>query len=353
MSQPARETPEEQDPPAFAAPGGLDPIAIGSWAFRIFGAFVLVMGVIATFEDPAGIAAIVFGLVFVGVGVLVKRLFAAPEGKRAVSIAGPAVPITTSTGATGARAQGYRIFVPQEASEAEVEAARRRFLAEQWAQRADWAAGRLEHDTAQTAVWLAFGGGLWSLLAGVLWVVAALSEDAVIGFAAVGCSLVAGGLLLAAGWAWLRARKFPPSQLVLARTPALLGGRLAAEVHTGVAAAAGPEGGFKVELECVHRWEERRARAGSSSQTLYHRDVLWRTERVVAGEVGAHPPYPLTVPIDLELPGDAPSATLIPSSEGIVWVLSIHGDVPGLDYRASFELPIFAPADDPTGGSAA
>src|SRR5690606_25983780 len=98
------------------------------------------------------------------------------------------------------------------------------------------------------------------------------------------------------------------------------------------------------------RWEERRSDGSAGARTVHHRDVLWRTEVVIAGEVGDHPPYLLTLPIDLELPADAPSAALVPSSEGSVWDLTVHGDLPGLDYRASFELPIFAPADDPTGG---
>ncbi len=351
LSEPTRDAPEEPDPPVQDPLGGLDLITLGSWTFRLFGAAVVVMATIATFEDPAAIAGIVFGLVFVGIGVLMKRLFATPEGKRAVSITGPTIPIQTHTGATGARRQGYQILVPADASEAEVEDASRRFLAEQWAQRADWAAGRLEHDNTQRAWLLAFGAGVWSVISVVLWIVAAVSEDPVIRLAAIGCSLVTGALLLGAGVAWLRSRKFPPSVLVLARTPVLLGERLVAELQTGVAAAAGPADGFHVELECVHRWEERRSAGSGETHTHRHRDVLWRTEVVIAGEVGAHPPYPLTLPIDLELPTDAPSAALISSSEGIVWALSVHGDVPGLDYRASFELPIFAPADDPTGGA--
>ncbi len=320
-------------------------ITVGSWAFKGFGVLTALMGVVAAFDEPAGLVAIPFGLVFFGAGVLMKKLFAPPPGKQAVTVGGDEGPIRTPEGRPGRLAQGFVLHVDAGASESEVEAERQRWRLERWAGREDWAAGRIEDDSGDRFGFFACGAALWAFMAVVVGVVALASGDGIIGLAAAAIGGVA--LVLAGGavWAKLHARKFPPSVLVLKRTPALLGQRLQGEVRTGVSPERYPQDGFEVELECVRRYE---VSGSGDSGRQRRRDVLWRTAQRMAGDIPRDAPDRVVLPLDLELPSGLPSATLPRSNDGILWELSVHAALPGLDYRVSFALPVFDPAEDPT-----
>ena len=50
-----------------------------------------------------------------------------------------------------------------------------------------------------------------------------------------------------------------------------------------------------------------------------------------------------TVRVKFPLPSDQPATTLGGSHDGITWELVISAAMPGLDYGASFELPVLEP----------
>src|SRR5690606_24939753 len=133
--------------------------------------------------------------------------------------------------------------------------------------------------------------------------------------AAGGVSLMTLGWIGALVRRLLHARQFSASHFVLAATPAYLGERLRGTVLTGVPFQAGPAEPFRLQLECVHAWEERSTAPGRDRQTHHHRDVLWRTSAQVAGvsspELGR-----LAVAVDLDLPADRPAATAGFDGEG-------------------------------------
>jgi hypothetical protein len=69
--------------------------------------------------------------------------------------------------------------------------------------------------------------------------------------------------------------------------------------------------------------------------------VLWQDERREPGHVGARSAHVL-VPVRFALPADRPATTL-GGGEGIAWELEVFAAMPGLDYRATFTLPILPP----------
>src|SRR5690606_34636963 len=77
------------------------------------------------------------------VGRLARRVFAPPEGTRAVEVTGYEAGIETEEGMRGTRRQASIIHVDANATDAEVEAAKAEWLREQWQMRPDWAAGRI------------------------------------------------------------------------------------------------------------------------------------------------------------------------------------------------------------------
>jgi hypothetical protein len=310
---------------------------IGGYVFMGFGTLVVAMGIVTVMDDPAGFFAILFGLVFVAAGFLTRRLFAVPEGKKAVAVEGHAADIATRDGRGGTRTQSSVIHVDENATEAEVAAARAAWLRARWAERPDWAEGVIRSDDVKHGGLAVLAAGLWSVFAlGALG--AALIWGDIAWLVAVGAGVVALGFIVNAARMTLRRRKFGDSRLRLERTPLALGGRLAGEVATGVPRGMRLADGFAVTLRCVHRWEETTG-SGDNRRSHMRRDTLWETTARHPGATRAGSGG-VVVPVAFALPGDQPPATLGGGNEGIVWELSVSASVPGIDYAASFELPV-------------
>lgn len=313
---------------------------IGGHVFMGFGALVAVMGVVTSFDDPAGIFAILFGLVFVGAGYLMRRLFAVPEGQKAVAIEGHTAGIATWDGRAGTRSQSSVIQVDADASETEVAEARAAWLRARWAERPDWVAGTIRSDDAKHGGLARLAAGLWSAFA-LAALVAALIWGDIAWLVAAGSALVALGLMVNAVRMALRRRKFGDSVLRLAQTPLALGGQLEGEVTTGVPRRMRLADGFAVAVRCSHRWQETTG-SGSTRRTRYRRDTLWETSTRHPGATHAGSDG-VTVPIAFALPENQPPATLGGGNEGILWELSVVASVPGIDFAATFELPVLDP----------
>ena len=99
-------------------------VRYGAWAFYGFGAFVVLMGVITVLDDPAGFIAILFGLIFIGAGWAMGRLFQTPAGKRRVAASADSFSARRHDGRVSAHTSVVTIDVDEDASEAEVAAAR-------------------------------------------------------------------------------------------------------------------------------------------------------------------------------------------------------------------------------------
>lgn len=316
------------------------PTVVGA-VFGVFGLAIVAVGIGLTVDDPAGLFVIGFGLVFVGVGYLAWRLFRTPPGMKAVAVSSLTV---------GGRSQTTLIHVDADASEAEVEAARAGWTAEQLAARPDWAAGRIAADEARGRNVMFYAAGLWAVLAVGLGAAAWFAADDFFWFAAAIAGLGAIGLAVGGIVRRRRLAKFGASHLVLAALPARLGATLEGRVESGIGPRAAPAGGFTVTLRCVHRYE-RTVRTGDNRRTERHRDVLWQAETQAEGRhVARHPG--LVVPVAFDVPADQPASTL-GGGDGILWELAISAAVPGLDYAATFELPVLAPEATPPARSPA
>jgi hypothetical protein len=98
---------------------------------------------------------------------------------------------------------------------------------------------------------------------------------------------------------------------------------------------------FSVTLDCQEVWE------GVRQST--HRSVVWRDEAIVGAELLGRDSSGVYVPVSIAIPADARPT----SEEGvrpIEWHLTVSAARPGLDYGASFEVPVFAargPVPDP------
>jgi hypothetical protein len=200
-----------------------------------------------------------------------------------------------------------------------------------WLHVAEWDQGRIRNAPAkQTAVGLGVFAFVW--LAVVIG--AALlargrddlrSHPAVLVFLGlfglIGLGLVAGTIYFA-----IAGRKFGPATLEMGSVPGVLGGWLRGNIAMPEEVPGGCEA--RVRLLC---W---RNSTGSSRFS----DDAWSED--AAAMTGASVPVAFRIPFNLpesDLPG-------MPARGGmrVTWLLSIATSLPGVDYSAVFEVPVFA-----------
>ncbi|MEQ9641094.1 MAG: hypothetical protein RIM84_13815 [Alphaproteobacteria bacterium] len=309
---------------------------VAGYVFMGFGAIAVAGGIVLTFDDPGGIALIVFGLVFIGAGWLARRLFATPDGMKKVAVTSH----TLST-QTGSRNQTTYIHVPEDASDDEVAAARADALAGEVESRDDWASGRIEAQESRAGNWYFIAAILWSVLCVILAVVAWLWE-AFIWLPAAAVGVCAVGLWVLAVRNRMRQQKFGVSHFAVDQMPARPGGPLTGTIETGVSKASPPADGFRVRLRCLHRYESQ-VRMGNSERHSTRRvtDVKWEGEAAVAGHASARHDG-LTVAVAFDLPADQPVSTAWHSTNGVRWELEVSAAMPGIDYKATFVVPVQA-----------
>jgi hypothetical protein len=215
-----------------------------------------------------------------------------------------------------------------------IEALREAHADTPWLWRTDWAVGRVDDATRQTA-WFAWAFAiLWNLIgfpAGFFGVRESLQKGnhaALLGllFPAIGI-----GLLIWAVRATLRYRRYGASRLDLTTLPGVIGHTLTGTVR--LVESLRPEGGFRVTLTCLRRYQTGSGRTRSTSETIY-----WQEERQIPG-VGA------TIPFAFAIPADARPCDDSNPADRVVWRLQVDADVPGVDYSSAFEVPVFRTAE--------
>ncbi len=210
---------------------------------------------------------------------------------------------------------------------------------EPWRRRADWVRGEIEEEGGRTLGRSAVSAALLTAIAAGFGVAGWFGDGFFWFFA-----LVVGGVALALAWGAVRQtlqqRRFGRSVLVLQQTPLRAGERLAGRVRTGIP-RIDPAPRFRVQLECVRRWKEEHG-SGEDRETKHHREIVWSDGQVAAGALQAGPggAVALAVPVDFTLPVQRLATTAIEGGDGIAWELTLNAELPGLDYRVTFALPM-------------
>jgi hypothetical protein len=199
-----------------------------------------------------------------------------------------------------------------------------------WLWRADWASGVVT-DSSHAEMWTAWAfSALWNLVSlpsAVLGVRKGLEEGNRLALIALLFPAVGLGLIAWAVRATLRYRRYGASRFELATRPAVVGHTLGGTVRTP--SDLRPPEGFHVVLSCI-----RRETTGSGKNRSTTEHLLWQDDRRTMGGPGG-------LPVAFAIPHDA-----IPSDPGtpndrVLWRLEVTGEVPGVDYAAAFEVPVF------------
>jgi hypothetical protein len=208
---------------------------------------------------------------------------------------------------------------------------------EPWRRRHEWREGRVRfHVPALALVVLWAFAGLWN---GVLLLVGAIvflhtpgasSRAGILAF--LGLFLAAGAFLVVlAGRATLQRRRFGDSTFEMARIPFALGGR----VEGWVRAPAGlrDASAIRLTLDCV-------------DVPRYQSDLMptvrWRDQVSVPLSAIDFGSDKARIPVSIEVAADQPSSTVSAGgSAHVEWRVTVEAEMPGTDYRAVFDVPVF------------
>jgi hypothetical protein len=208
---------------------------------------------------------------------------------------------------------------------------------EPWLWRPDWAAGRIESSLRARMLTVGAFSIFWNLIAfAVACAVISQAVDEgnktallVLAFPAIGLGLLAWAIRLA-----LRHRRYGVSVLRLATVPEVIGRLLRGTIVTN--APVRLRDAFHVTLTCLNRHSD----SGSDDTS---EKVLWQEEHAV--ERVHHEGGATVIPVSFRLPGDLRESGEHDEHDYIIWRLEVYASVPGVDYTARFEVPVFRTPD--------
>ncbi|HEY7683475.1 MAG TPA: hypothetical protein VH879_12600 [Gemmatimonadales bacterium] len=146
-------------------------------------------------------------------------------------------------------------------------------------------------------------------------------------------------LLVAALLAAIRRIRYGVAVLELATLPAPLGRALAGHVRIGSGLA--PDREVSLRLRAIHRTV-----TGAGKNRRVRDEVVWEAGRTLPGAIPKD--GGIVVPVAIPIPSDAPETATLNRNDRILWLLDVSSAVPGVDFEAQFEVPVFRTAESAT-----
>ncbi|MEA2337092.1 MAG: hypothetical protein QOE82_1099 [Thermoanaerobaculia bacterium] len=143
------------------------------------------------------------------------------------------------------------------------------------------------------------------------------------------------GLIIAAIYTGLRRLKFGVSICTIDSVPIHRGHSFHGEIE--MRGDAIPDDGYRLKLVCV-----RRVVTGSGkNQSVSETPLAEQEIRVSTASAMRLPTGGVRIPFSMTVPSNGPSCDLRNARDQILWRLEAAAEMPGIDYAASFELPVF------------
>jgi hypothetical protein len=205
---------------------------------------------------------------------------------------------------------------------------------EPWLWRRDWADRAVQDSGVVSAGFLWFFGFLWLLMTTPVIFVMRDRAQSYPMTAFLALFPIAGTLVLcAAMYLTLRRSKYGVSLCRLDALPLPIGKTIHGAVEARLRDV--PPNGFDFRLTNI-----RRTVTGSGKNRSVHEAVLWQDLQNV--HTGAMPsPNGMRIPFSFRVPADCEATDDRDARSRVLWRLEVTADVPGIDYRAQFELPLF------------
>lgn len=222
-----------------------------------------------------------------------------------------------------------------------------------WRARPEWRTDTLTHghdafspfSHANEIEWGTVAGGVlvalvFSASGGLIFFLGVNSPDKPLAFTLIGAFMIGGGLL--SGWVTarkiLRQYKFGSSRLKLKTMPARPGGRFYARLRVPISSDEVRENKFTAELACKRQYLAQPTEDAPKQRVA----TKWVDEIQVEGRPRLRgDEQVLEVPITFDLPDDQPPSTPEKKTDRILWELTVTADLSGVNYKVSFEVPVF------------
>lgn len=217
----------------------------------------------------------------------------------------------------------------------EIPEVQRRYPNQPWMWRKEWAEGRISDNSKLGVLGIWVFALIWSGFSVPLaWVI--LRDEApnkgvyfVLIFPIIGV-----GLLAAAVYQTLRYLKYGNSWFVLSTVPGVIGRHLRGSIQTRFRQAPGQVSVRLSAIRCVT--------TGSGKSRSTTETIKWQDGAEIAGVSLPIGMKGIEIPVSFEIPADAPESDDRDSDNRLVWRLEASADVPGVDYSASFDVPVFS-----------
>ena len=205
-----------------------------------------------------------------------------------------------------------------------------------WLWRDDWAARRVAEGRARPGAPLWIFALMWNAITiPMALLVARQSPPTPVAvllfvFVAIGIALLAGATHSA-----LQERKFGRSICAIDRMPVEPGQTFSGTIEHRDTQV--PDAGYRLVLSCISQ-----ILTGGRRTRHVTTEVLWETEQRLSGALAAPGPMGMRIPFSFDIPADARSTDQSKPDDTVVWQLVVTAELPGIDYKATFELPVFA-----------
>ncbi|MBI3476701.1 MAG: hypothetical protein HY010_13295 [Acidobacteria bacterium] len=230
---------------------------------------------------------------------------------------------------------GGRLLKKQQRAQAE-------HPSEPWLWREDWVQGRIQGSMRSGMIGAWIFAGLWNTISlPMLIFIPQQAARKPIAYVGLLFPLI-GVLLLVRAIRWTIAyRTFGRTYFEITPVPGVIGGELKGMIQARIPQA--PDHGIQLRLSCINR-----VTSGSGDNRSTWEHIRWRAEASVAPGQMYPGPTGTSIPVNFRIPWNAqPTETRSPG-DVIVWQLEARADVPGVDYRDVFEVPVFRTAQTPT-----
>lgn len=211
-----------------------------------------------------------------------------------------------------------------------------------WLRRPDWANGRIRSTSRKPLLllWIlvffwCFGSAAISLA--VLpwqWRQGDRAVVAMLVLFVIGLALIIFAARTTRAW-----RRFGRATFEMASVPAATGGALCGQIK--VPGVLRIEHGWRITLSCV-----RRKTSGPANNLRADEQVLWRDEQWLQADLPQREAWRTSIPVFFRLPEDKPDSSA-GIGNGTQWQLEAWARLPGPDFQATFEVPVFKLREQP------
>ena len=276
---------------------------------------------------------VAFGLLFAGAGLLALVQSARHYATRPDAIVGIVVGgVFTLTGL------GIVIGAAYGASNLKRKAALRTAHPDQpWKWREDWANGAIRDTNRQNTIGLWVFAIIWNAISFPIAFFAGpqvASDNKWVVLIVLLFPFVGVIMLISAIYQTMRSMKFGTSVCHLERVPIVPGRLFRGDVQ--LQSDATPANGYRLHIMSINAVTTRTGKNRSTSERL-----VWDAETVVESSAAMRSPMGTRVPFQFATPPDAHPSDDRDDYDRYPWRLAATAELPGVDYSAQFELPVF------------